>query len=81
MKAPVSYTIRGIPDEVDTALRRKAKLAKKSLNRLIVDELTSATIGRKKKANFSDLVGRWVEDPEFDAIIASQRRIDEAKWK
>lgn len=81
MKAPVSYTIRGIPNEVDAALRRKAKQAKKSLNRLIVDELTSAMVGREKKVDYSNLVGRWTNDPGFDEIIASQRQIDPEKWK
>jgi hypothetical protein len=30
---------------------------------------------------FSDVTGQWVRDPVFDEIMASQRRIDPAKWK
>jgi hypothetical protein len=78
---PVQYTIRGVPQEVDQALRRKAAQLKISLNQLVVNELTSATIGRARKADFSDLVGRWTPDPEFDEVIASQRQIDWEKWK
>ena len=33
------------------------------------------------KTDFSDLVGKWVPDPEFDQVIASQRQIDADKWK
>lgn len=78
---PIQYTIRGIPREVDRVLRKKAGERKSSLNQIVVDELTVATIGRRQRADFSDLVGRWTADPGFDEIIASQRRIDPEKWK
>lgn len=77
----VQYTIRGVPKEVDRALRTKAAQLKISLNQLLVNELTRATIGRPRKADFSGLVGQWTADPEFDEIIASQRQIDWDKWK
>ena len=77
----IQYTIRGIPPEVDRALRRKAAQRKQSLNQVIVDELTAATCGARKRADFHDLVGKWTPDPAFDDIIASQRQIDPEKWK
>ena len=77
----VQYTIRGVPKEVDRILRTKAAQLKISLNQLVVNELTHATIGRPRKADFSALVGQWTPDPEFDEIIASQRQIDWDKWK
>jgi hypothetical protein len=80
-QAPVQYTIRGIPREVDRVLRRQARQRGTSLNQLVVDELTVATVGQLKRADFSDLVGQWTPDPEFDGILASQRRIDPEKWK
>lgn len=79
--AELQYTIRGIPPEVDTALRRKAARRKQSLNQLIVDELTAVTIGERKRADFSDVLGKWTPDPAFDEIIAAQRKIDRNKWK
>jgi hypothetical protein len=77
----IQYTIRGIPPEVDHALRRKAARRKISLNQVILDELTQATVGFQKRADFSDLVGKWTPDPAFDAILAAQRQIDPDKWK
>jgi hypothetical protein len=77
----VHYTIRGIPAEVDHALRAKAAERKQSLNRVVVDELTRALIGKPIKADFTDLVGKWEPDPAFDEMIASQRQIDLGKWK
>ncbi|MBV8847341.1 MAG: hypothetical protein JO307_31410 [Bryobacterales bacterium] len=61
-------------------LRKKAKRRGVSLNQIVLEELTAATVGRGRKADFSDLVGRWVPDPEFDAILAAQRQIDWEKW-
>ena len=75
------YTVRGVPREVDRALRQKAARRKLSLNQVILDELTEAAIGRKRRADFSDLTGRWTPDPAFDAIMAGQREIDWEKWK
>jgi hypothetical protein len=80
-QAKVQYTLRGVPSEVDRALRKRAAQRKQSLNQVILDELTVATIGRKRREDFSDLVGRWTPDPAFDEIIASQRQIDWDKWK
>jgi hypothetical protein len=69
----VQYTVRGIPPEVDRALRKKAAQLKISLNQLVVDELTRATVGGPRKADFSDLVGQWTPDPAFDRRPASNR--------
>jgi hypothetical protein len=77
----VQYTIRGVPSEVDRVLRKKAAQLKMSLNQVVIEELTRATIGRTRKADFSDLVGQWTPDPAFDEIIAAQRQIDWDKWK
>jgi hypothetical protein len=80
--AQVQYTIRGVPPEVDRALRQKAAQRGQSLNQAIVDELVAATVGRKKKTDLSDICGQWEPDPGFDEIIASQRQvIDWDRWK
>jgi len=79
--ALVQYTVRGVPREVDLALRRKAARRKVSLNQMIVEELSEAAIGATKRADFSDLVGKWTPDAAFDEILAAGRQIDPAKWK
>jgi plasmid stability protein len=75
------YTIRGVPPEVDRVLRQKAARRKQSLNRVILEELTEAAIGGRRRADFSDLAGQWTPDPAFDEILAAQRQIDRDKWK
>jgi len=77
----IQYTIRGVPPEVDRLIRRKATRAKKSINQVILEELVRSTTGSIRKADFSDLVGCWVPDPQFDETIASQRQVDWDKWK
>jgi len=77
----IQYTVRGIPQEVDRALRRKAAQRKLSLNQIIVEELTAGTTGARKRADFHDVAGQWTADPAFDEIIATQRQIDQDKWK
>ena len=65
---------------MDAALRKKAAQRKLSLNQVIVEEL-SHSVGQKH-ADFTDLVGKWEDDPAFDEnTTASQRKIDWAKWK
>jgi len=79
--AAIQYTIRGVPREVDRALRCKATQRKQSLNQVIIDELTVATVGQKTREDFSDLVGQWSRDAAFDEMLAAQRHIDADQWK
>ena len=84
MKVPpprIQYTIRGVPQEVDRALRRKAAQRKVSLNEVILEELTAVTTGARKRTDFHDVTGQWTPDPAFDEIVASQRQIDPDRWK
>jgi hypothetical protein len=79
----VQYTVRGIPREVDQALRRRARQRGISLNRLLVEEISAAGGGTQDRRyrSLKDLGGCWQDDPEFDRILAEQRRIDRKLWK
>ncbi len=67
--------------EVDRVLRERAKQRGISINQVIIQELTLATIGGKQFADFSEFVGRWVPDPAFDEAIQSQREIHSDDWQ
>ena len=75
---PIRYTIRGIPNDVDLALRHIARQRKVSLNRLVVEELTNVTHVSPQRTyrSLARLAGKWKEDAEFDRILEDQRRID-----
>lgn len=77
----VQYTVRGVPPEWDMALRRKAARRKVSLNRVILEKLSEAAFGARKRADFSGLVGKWTPDAAFDETMAAGRQIDRNKWK
>jgi plasmid stability protein len=80
----MQYTIRDIPEDVDKALRAKAKAEGKSLNQTTVEVLTAAVgIGQAKRKyrDLSDLVGSMIRDPEFDRVMEEQDQIDPEIWK
>ncbi len=79
----MQYTIRGIPREVDQALRKKAHQRRMSLNRLLVEELTNAVGASPARCyrSLKGIAGRWKEDPEFDRVLQAQRQIDWGLWR
>jgi hypothetical protein len=80
----MQYTLRQVPREVDSALRRKAKQEGKSLNEVALEALSRGAGIDQKPLENHDLdfaIGTWVEDPEFDKIIEEQRQIDPDMWK
>ncbi len=80
----MQYTIRNIPQDVDRALRRRAREEGKSLNEVAVDALRRAlglTEEPVSQRDLKDVRGTWVDDPEIDAALADQRRIDPDLWR
>lgn len=82
-KPPVQYTIRGVPADVDLALRRKAHRRRISLNRLLVEELIKSTGETPEQLHRSlrKVAGRWKEDAQFDRALEDQRKIDWSLWR
>jgi hypothetical protein len=52
-----------------------------SINQLVIEELTLATIGRKQVADFSQFVGKWTADPAFEEFLESQREVHADDWR
>ena len=80
----MQYTLRGIPPAVDSALRERARQTGKSLNVIASEALVEGvgvTGAPRKRRDLSDIAGTWVEDPEFDAALVDQDRIDDELWK
>ena len=77
------YTIRNVPDAVDRALRKLARASGKSLNETTLEALSKAagTDSSARLDEFRDIIGSWVEDPEFDRALEAQRQIDEELWR
>ena len=79
----VQYTVRGVPKELDSYLRKEANLRGISLNQLIVERLqeSSASNPPVRRRSLDFLKGLWIEDANFDEALADQRRVDEDLWK
>jgi len=76
----MQYTIRNIPKKLDSALRKRAKVEKKSLNQVALEALARATgvSNGQEPVRHHDLdwaIGTWVEDPEFDRAIEEQDQV------
>lgn len=78
------YTISGVPKRIGARLRERARKEGQSINSVAIDALArglglDAEI--RRFTDLDDLAGSWIEDPEFDRVIADMDRIDEAMWK
>jgi hypothetical protein len=77
------YTIRGIPEELDSVLREEATRYGKSMNALLIDKLTEAcSIADKPKTNGLEIFsGCMKPDPELEAALWEQRVVDPRDWE
>ena len=80
----MQYTLRRIPKQVDAALRRRARRERKTLNQVTIEALTEG-LGLleepKKRRSVQDLVGARRKDPDLEAALDEQRRIDPELWR
>ncbi len=85
MKAKtVQYTVRNVPQSVDRALRRMSREKGKSLNAVVLEAVsTAAGIGAEPTVyhDLDHLIGSWIDDPETEAALAEQRRIEPGDWE
>jgi plasmid stability protein len=67
-------------DAIDTS---KTTYTTNEYGAILVRPATTDAAGNPlpKKRDLSDLAGTWVEDPEFDAALEDQRRIDWELWQ
>jgi len=80
----IQYTVRGVPDYLDSGLRLYAEREAKSLNAVLIDMLT-AGLGllkrRQRNESLAQLAGSWVEDAEANKAFSEMDRVDEEMWK
>ncbi len=78
------YTLRGIPKELDDALRRKSREEGLSLNQTAVKVLFRG-LGPTDDApvyhDLDHLIGTWVKDPAFDEAMREMETVDPDLWR
>jgi hypothetical protein len=80
----MQYTLRNIPKQLDTEVRRRAHEERKSMNRALLEALARGVGLRgeaQRQRDLGDIAGTWKKDPAFDQAIAEQDKVDEALWK
>ena len=78
------YTIRGIPEHLDHALRERAAKYGASLNSVALEALERGMGLDPQETRFHDLdhlAGTWTDDPEFDRAIAEMDVVDVELWQ
>ena len=77
-------TLRRIPDKVNRKLREVARKEAKSLN-LVALEALEKGLGLADEPieyhDLDDLAGSWIQDPEFEKVVAELDRVDPGLWK
>lgn len=75
------YTIRSIPKNLDSFLRRQAQLRGKSLNQTVLDYIEQATKLdlQEDSDNFDWLIGANTLDDDSLRAIAELKRVDKLK--
>jgi plasmid stability protein len=80
----VQYTIRGIPEDVDKMIRKRAKREGKSFNKAVVELLEKGLfLGKATKSAenvFTRMQKNHVFDKGFYEAIETQSQIDEKLW-
>jgi hypothetical protein len=80
----MQYTVRGISEALDRAIRQRARAEGKSLNEVTVEALATGlglTDDGVPLRELDDIVGTWAKDTAAEAAFAAQDRIDESLWK
>ncbi len=85
--AAKQYTIRNIPEPVDRYLRKRAKISGKSLNQVVIEEL-SENLPKPKQSlveSFDWFIGKGYIGDDVMEILAEDRRAQKElmrkKWK
>jgi hypothetical protein len=80
----MQYTIRGVPEAIDEAIRERARAEGKSLNEVAVEALASGVgvgPGDIVRRDLSDIAGTWRAEAAVEAALAEQHRVDPDLWK
>jgi hypothetical protein len=84
-KHAYQYTIRNVPPEVNAALRKMAAREGTSLNESALTALRDGTAVEERGPalyhDLDELIGTWVDDPEFDKALRMQHVVEKDLWK
>ena len=78
------YTLRGVPPDLDRAIRKRAAETGASVNQASLDLLRHGLEQTRLHYDLDFVSGSWVSDGDqdqaFDAALREQRQIDSSLW-
>jgi len=80
----MQYTIRGIPEALDEAIRERAQAEGKSLNEVAVEALTDGLgLGATDivRRDLSDVACTWKTEEAVESALKDQDHVDPDLWK
>lgn len=71
----IQLTIRNLPEPVDLYLRKKAKLSNKSLNQIVIDELSEKVpnLNESLESSFNWFIGSGIDKETLEALMVEDR--------
>lgn len=71
----ITLTIRNLPESVDLYLRKKAKLSNKSLNQIVIDELSEKVpnLNESLESSFSWFIGSGLDKETLEALMVEDK--------
>ncbi len=83
----IQYTIRGIPKDIDTMIRKRAKREGKSFNATVLEIIqvqvlgSAAGRGAREQSIFDKMHGANTFDDKFFEAVAAQSEVDSKLWQ
>lgn len=79
----MTLTLTHVPKEVDDALRLRAQEQGKHMDEVVLDVIRAglAITAAPKRRDLGEFAGSWVSDPEVEAAMKDQDRIDPEMWR
>jgi plasmid stability protein len=79
----MTLTLTQVPKDLDDALRLRAQSQGKSVDEVAVEVIRAglAINDSLKRRDLSEFAGSWVNDPEVEAALKDQDRIEAEMWR
>lgn len=80
----MQYTVRGIPELLDKAIRDRARAEGKSLNEVAIEAIAEGLgVGKGDlvRRDLTDVAGTWQHEDAVEEALAAQDLIDEDLWR
>jgi plasmid stability protein len=79
----MTLTLTQVPKDLDDALRLRAQSQGKSVDEVAVEVIRAglAINVPSNRRDLSEFAGSWVSDPEVEAALKDQDRIDAEMWR